>query len=247
MRVNREVRTARSGGARDSPAAGRRGGIGQARSRLGVRQGRAYLELRDFRRQFCLPWLVRSRHIVASGDPGEVRGDPFASDRGIDGPGKGHDCVPRFVVSVRVGLQFLGREGVNVRGQATASSSSGRRPHELPGVIDGRQHRESAEHVVNFLQESRAFARQIIGGNSQVAHAGRGVAHLTLPVDVVSAKTEGGVSSLATLKPLSERVASDADIAEMARRIDQAGRIVIKTTHPKVKELVLSVRFSVER
>ena len=27
----------------------------------------------------------------------------------------------------------------------------------------------------------------------------------------------------------------------------EAGRIVLKTTHPKVKELVLSVRFSVER
>src|SRR5215472_1035371 len=58
------------------------------------------------------------------------------------------------------------------------------------------------------------------------AYAGRGVAHLTMPVDVISAKAEGGVSSLATLKPLSERVASEADIAGMASRIDQAGRIV---------------------
>ncbi|HUC49718.1 MAG TPA: thiamine pyrophosphate-binding protein [Xanthobacteraceae bacterium] len=59
------------------------------------------------------------------------------------------------------------------------------------------------------------------------AYAGRGVAHLTLPQDVVSMSAEGDVSSLPTLKPQAERAASEADIAEIARRIDAAGRIVI--------------------
>jgi len=59
------------------------------------------------------------------------------------------------------------------------------------------------------------------------AYAGRGVAHLTVPQDVSSAKAEGSVPSLATLKPRSEIVASDAEIAEIARRIDEAGSIVI--------------------
>jgi pyruvate dehydrogenase (quinone) len=59
------------------------------------------------------------------------------------------------------------------------------------------------------------------------AYAGRGVAHLTLPQDVTAAKADGGVSSVATLKPRPELAASAADISEMARRIDEAGSVVI--------------------
>ncbi|MEI9916788.1 MAG: hypothetical protein WDN29_14450 [Methylovirgula sp.] len=50
---------------------------------------------------------------------------------------------------------------------------------------------------------------------------------MTIPVDVLTAKAGGGVSSIATLKPRPEIVASEDDIAEIARRIDEAGRIVI--------------------
>jgi pyruvate dehydrogenase (quinone) len=59
------------------------------------------------------------------------------------------------------------------------------------------------------------------------AYAGRGVAHLTLPQDVIAAKAEGELSSVATLKPRPEFAASDEDIAEITRRIDQAGSVVI--------------------
>src|SRR5260370_16124678 len=59
------------------------------------------------------------------------------------------------------------------------------------------------------------------------AYAGRGVAHLTLPQDVIAAKVEGGVSSVEPLKPRAEFAASEQDIAEMARRIDQANSVVI--------------------
>jgi pyruvate dehydrogenase (quinone) len=59
------------------------------------------------------------------------------------------------------------------------------------------------------------------------AYAGRGVAHLTIPQDVSSANAEGSVPSLATLKPRAEIIASDAEIAEIARRIDDAGSVVI--------------------
>ena len=59
------------------------------------------------------------------------------------------------------------------------------------------------------------------------AYAGRGVAHLTLPQDVIAAKAEGGLSSVATLKPRPEFAASDEDIAEITRRIDQADSVVI--------------------
>ena len=74
---------------------------------------------------------------------------------------------------------------------------------------------------------SPAQAPAVIHQAIAAAYAGRGVAHLTLPMDVIRAKAEGSVSSLATLKPRPEIIASEADIAEIARRIDQAGSIVI--------------------
>ena len=59
------------------------------------------------------------------------------------------------------------------------------------------------------------------------AYAGRGVGHLTVPVDVLTAKADGGVASIGTLKPSGEISASEDDIAEAGRRIDGAGNIVI--------------------
>jgi pyruvate dehydrogenase (quinone) len=46
-------------------------------------------------------------------------------------------------------------------------------------------------------------------------------------VDVLTAKADGGVASIGTLKPSPEISASEDDIAEAARRIDGAGAIVI--------------------
>src|ERR1700729_724610 len=74
---------------------------------------------------------------------------------------------------------------------------------------------------------SPAQAPAVIHQAIAAAYAGRGVAHLTLPQDVTSAKADGAVSSIATLKPRSEIVASDADIAEIARRVDDASSVVI--------------------
>ncbi len=62
---------------------------------------------------------------------------------------------------------------------------------------------------------SPAQAPAVIHQAIATAYAGRGVAHLTLPVDVLTARTEGSVASVATLKPRPEIFASEADIAEM--------------------------------
>ena len=59
------------------------------------------------------------------------------------------------------------------------------------------------------------------------AYGGRGVAHLTLPQDVIAAKADGSVSSVATLKPRSELAASAADVGDIARRIDGADSVLI--------------------
>jgi pyruvate dehydrogenase (quinone) len=59
------------------------------------------------------------------------------------------------------------------------------------------------------------------------AYAGRGVAHLTLPQDVISARTDGGVTSVDTLRPRPEFAASSQDVARVASRIDAAGNVLI--------------------
>jgi pyruvate dehydrogenase (quinone) len=74
---------------------------------------------------------------------------------------------------------------------------------------------------------SPAQAPAVIHQAITAAYAGRGVAHLTLPMDVLTAKAGGSVPSVATLKPRPEIVASEDDIAETVRRIDEAGSIVI--------------------
>ena len=59
------------------------------------------------------------------------------------------------------------------------------------------------------------------------AYAGRGVAHLTLPQDVISAKAPGGVASVATLKPLPEFASNAEDISKIAHQIDAVNNVVI--------------------
>src|SRR3982075_15257 len=59
------------------------------------------------------------------------------------------------------------------------------------------------------------------------AYAGPGVAHLTLPQDVLSEKASGAIPSVATLKPHPEFTANESDVDEIARRIDKAGSVVI--------------------
>ena len=74
---------------------------------------------------------------------------------------------------------------------------------------------------------SPAQAAGVIHQAIAAAYAGRGVAHLTLPQDVIAASAEGDVTSVATLKPRPELAAGAADIAEIVRRVDAADSVVI--------------------
>jgi pyruvate dehydrogenase (quinone) len=74
---------------------------------------------------------------------------------------------------------------------------------------------------------SPAQAPAVIHQAIAAAYAGRGVAHLTLPVDVITARADGSFANVATLKPRPEILASEADIAEIGRLIDDAESIVI--------------------
>jgi pyruvate dehydrogenase (quinone) len=117
------------------------------------------------------------------------------------------------------------------RDHAPVLALSGGMPRKLQGIeyfqtTDSNQLFRDASLYTETVS-SPAQAPAVIHQAIAAAYAGRGVAHLTLPVDVISASTEGSVASLATLKPRSEIVASEADIAEIARRIDEAESIVI--------------------
>jgi len=74
---------------------------------------------------------------------------------------------------------------------------------------------------------SPAQAPAVIHNAIAAAYAGRGVAHLTLPQDVIGAGAQGAAPGVATLKPRGEIDAAQSDIVEIARRIDQAGKVVI--------------------
>jgi pyruvate dehydrogenase (quinone) len=74
---------------------------------------------------------------------------------------------------------------------------------------------------------SPAQAAAVVHQAIAAAYSGPGVAHLTLPQDVLSAKAAGEASSVATLKPRSEVTPGEVDVAEIARRIDKAENVVI--------------------
>lgn len=74
---------------------------------------------------------------------------------------------------------------------------------------------------------SAAQAPAVIHQAIAAAYAAPGVAHLTLPQDVLSLKTVGSPSSLSTLRPSPEFAPQEADITHAARLINEAGSIVI--------------------
>src|SRR6516164_8949514 len=85
--------------------------------------------------------------------------------------------------------------------------------------------RDVSLYTENVSSPSQAPA--VIHQAIAAAYAGRGVAHLTLPQDVIAAKADGGVASIATLRPKPELAAGAADIADIVRRIDEADSVVI--------------------
>jgi pyruvate dehydrogenase (quinone) len=106
---------------------------------------------------------------------------------------------------------------------------------DMPRQLHGTDHIQTTANDLLFRDvslytetvTSPAQAPAVIHQALAAAYAGRGVAHLTLPQDVIEAKAPGSVTSISTLKPRAELAASAAEIAEVARRIDAASNIVI--------------------
>jgi thiamine pyrophosphate-dependent acetolactate synthase large subunit-like protein len=106
---------------------------------------------------------------------------------------------------------------------------------DMPRAVQGTDYFQATNPNVLFRDvslytetiASAAQAPAVIHQAIAAAYAGRGVAHLTLPVDVINERAESSVASLSMLKPRPEIIASESEIAEIAQRIDQAGSIVI--------------------
>jgi pyruvate dehydrogenase (quinone) len=117
------------------------------------------------------------------------------------------------------------------RDHAPVLALSGQMPRQLQGI----DYFQATDPDLLFRDvslytetiSSPAQAPAVIHQAIAAAYAGRGVAHLTLPMDVLTAKADGAVASVATLKPRPEIIASEEDVAEIARRIDEAGSILI--------------------
>ena len=135
---------------------------------------------------------------------------------GTTGPGSNHLVAGLYEAS---------------RDHAPVLALSGEMPRQLQGIdfFQATNPNLLFRDVSLYTEtiSSPAQAPAVIHQAIATAYAGRGVAHLTMPMDVLTASAEGSVASVATLKPHPEISASEADIAEIARRIDEAGSIVI--------------------
>jgi thiamine pyrophosphate-dependent acetolactate synthase large subunit-like protein len=191
--------------------------------RIGVRQvfgliGDSLNPLADAIRRSPLEWIgVRHEEGAAQAAAGQAKlTGRLAVCAGTTGPGSTH---------LVAGLYEAARD------HAPVLALSGNMPRQVQG-IDYIQTTEPdlLFRDVSLYTETVSSPKQAPGVIHQAiaaAYAGRGVAHLTLPQDVISAKAAGSVVSVATLKPRPEFAANADEIAEMARRIDQADSIVV--------------------
>jgi thiamine pyrophosphate-dependent acetolactate synthase large subunit-like protein len=185
----------------------------------------------DAIRRSRIEWIgVRHEEGAALAAAGQAKlSGRLAVCAGTTGPGSNHLVAGLYEAS---------------RDHAPVLALSGEMPRKLQGM-DFFQATEADllfRDVSLYTQtiSSPAQAPGVIHQAIAAAYAGRGVAHLTLPQDVLASKAEGAVSSVATLKPPPELAAHEDDIGEVARRIDQAGSVVIMCgsgCHGAVEEL----------
>jgi pyruvate dehydrogenase (quinone) len=190
---------------------------------IGVRQlfaliGDSINPLADSVRRSSIEWIgVRHEEGAALAASGQAKlTGRLAVCAGTTGPGSTHLVAGLYEAS---------------RDHAPVLALSG----DMPRQFKGTDYIQTTEPDLLFRDvalytetiSSPAQAPAVIHQAIATAYAGRGVAHLTLPQDVISAKAHGGVSSVATLKPRPEIAANASDVAEIARRIEAAGRVLI--------------------
>jgi pyruvate dehydrogenase (quinone) len=190
---------------------------------IGVKQifgliGDSLNPLADEVRKSQIEWIgVRHEEGAALAAAGQAKlTGKLAVCAGTTGPGSNHLVAGLYEAS---------------RDHAPVLALSG----DMPRKMQGTDFIQTTEPDLLFRDVSlytqtistAAQAPGVIHQAIAAAYGGPGVAHLTLPQDVLSAKADGALSSVATLKPRSEFPASADDIARIAERIDRAGSVVI--------------------
>ncbi|SDS71447.1 thiamine pyrophosphate-dependent enzyme [Bradyrhizobium canariense] len=191
--------------------------------RIGVKQvfgliGDSLNPLGDAVRKSNIEWIgVRHEEGAALAASGQAKlTGRLAVCAGTTGPGSNHLVAGLYEAS---------------RDHAPVLALSG----EMPRKMKGMDFFQSTEPDLLFRDLSlytqtiisAAQAPGVIHQAIAAAYAGPGVAHLTLPQDVLSAKAEGAMSSVATLRPRAEVIPNDVDIDDAAKRIDAASSVVI--------------------
>jgi pyruvate dehydrogenase (quinone) len=191
--------------------------------RIGVKQvfgliGDSLNPLGDAIRKSKIEWIgVRHEEGAALAASGQAKlTGRLGVCAGTTGPGSTHLVAGLYEAS---------------RDHAPVLALSGEMPRKMKG-IDFFQSTEPdlLFRDVSLYTQTIASAAQAPGVIHQAiaaAYGGPGVAHLTLPQDVLSAKAEGTVSSVATLRPRTEITPDDVDLDDAARRIDAASSVVI--------------------
>ena len=190
---------------------------------IGVKQifgliGDSLNPLADALRRSNIEWIgVRHEEGAALAAAGQAKlTGQLAVCAGTTGPGSTHLVAGLYEAS---------------RDHAPVLALSGDMPRKMQGIdFFQTTQPDLLFRDVSLYTETITSPEQAPGVIHQAiaaAYAGRGVAHLTLPQDVIAAKAEGELSSVATLTPRPEFAASAEDIAEIARRIDQADSVVI--------------------
>jgi thiamine pyrophosphate-dependent acetolactate synthase large subunit-like protein len=191
--------------------------------RIGVTQifgliGDSLNPLGDAVRKSRIEWIgVRHEEGAALAASGQAKlSGKLGVCAGTTGPGSTHLVAGLYEAS---------------RDHAPVLALSGEMPRKMKG-IDFFQTTEPdlLFRDVSLYTQTIISPAQTLGVIHQAiaaAYAGPGVAHLTLPQDVLSAKAEGAMPGIATLRPRAEFAPNDTDIDDAARRIDAASSVVI--------------------
>ena len=191
--------------------------------RIGVKQifaliGDSLNPLADAVRSSAIEWIgVRHEEGAALAASGQAKlSGRLAVCAGTTGPGSTH---------LVAGLYEAARD------HAPVLALSGDMPRKMQGIDYFQSTKPDLlfrdvslyTETITSPEQAPAVIHQAIAA----AYAGRGVAHLTLPQDVISARTDGGVASVDTLQPRPEIAASAEDVARIASRIDAAESVLI--------------------
>jgi pyruvate dehydrogenase (quinone) len=191
--------------------------------KLGVRQifaliGDSLNPLADSVRGSSIEWIgVRHEEGAALAASGQAKlTGRLAVCAGTTGPGSTH---------LVAGLYEAARD------HAPVLAISG----DMPLKMQGTDYIQTTKpdllfRDVSLYTEAIASPEQapaVIHNAIAAAYAGRGVAHLTVPQDIMMARCNGSVASIHTLRPRPEIAPNSEDVARMASRIDAAGSVLI--------------------